>query len=311
MKPCVLTVTLNPVIDKAVIVPDFKVGRDFREESMSVSAGGKGINVSQVLSHIGVKNIATGFLGVIGGSYIKDELAKQKIENAFIMIDGIVRTSLTIIDTKNSKLTRILERGPKVKLSDINKFKGKYSALLNRVSVVVLSGRSIPGAYNSLYAQLIRMAKQKKVLTVFDTSGEPFPRGLKEKPFMIKPNVDEAEELLGRRIRSKKEICVALKEFKERGIELAVITDGSRGAYLYDKDRLIQATPPKINRKNPVGCGDAFIAGFVGLYIKNRPLEECVSWAVACGAANASSIDPGEVSKQTVLECFKQVKINS
>src|SRR3989339_421523 len=310
MEPRILTVTLNPVIDKAVIVPGFKVGHDFREENMSVSAGGKGINVSQVLAHIGVKTIATGFLGVIGGSYIKEELLKQSIENDFTMIEGTVRTSFTIIDPENSKLTRILERGPKVKLSDINKFKNKYSALLNRVSVVVMSGRSVQGANNSLYGQLIRMAKQKKVLTVFDTSGEPFPIGLKEKPFMIKPNVDEAEELLGRRIRSKREICMALKEFKERGIELAIITDGSRGAFLYDKDRLIHAIPPKISRKSPVGCGDAFIAGFIGSYIRNKSLEECVALAVACGAANASSIDPGEVSRQRVIQYFKQVKIN-
>ena len=311
MKPRILTVTLNPVIDKAVIVSGFKVGHDFREENISVSAGGKGINVSQVLAHIGVKNVATGFLGNIGGFYIEEELRKQKIENAFTCIDGTVRTSLTIIDPSDVKLTRILERGPKVKPSDIKKFKRQYSSLLKGVSVVVLSGRNIPGTHDSFYAQLIKMAKRQKVLTVFDTSGEPFPRGLKEKPFMIKPNVDEAEELLGRRIRSRKEISAALKEFKMMGIEMAVITDGSRGAYLYDKDHLIHAIPPKINRKSPVGCGDAFIAGFIGAYIKHKSLEECVSLAVACGAANASSIDPGEVSKRMVLKYFNQVKINS
>jgi 1-phosphofructokinase family hexose kinase len=309
MKKYILTVTLNPAIDKAVYVPGFKVGHDFREQGISISAGGKGINVSQVLAHLNISNIATGFLGKNGATFIESELAKQKIKNSFVKIKGDVRTSLTIIDPAVIELTRILENGPRVTVSDMRKFKQQYRRLLNNAFAVILSGRNIAGAGDSFYGELINVAKKEGVKALFDTSGNAFPLGIKRKPFMIKPNVDEAEEYLKRRVRSQRDIISALKKFYDLGIKIVAITDGSRGAYVYDGAEIFFSRPPRIKRKSPVGCGDAFIAGFIAAYQKKNPLSECISLAVACGAANAASVNPGEIDAKAVRDILKNIKV--
>ena len=111
MKQTILTITLNPAIDKTIKVPNFRIGEDFREETIHLSAGGKGINVSRVLNHLGVKNIASGFLGGRDGNYIKEQLKKERIKHAFCDISANTRTSLTIIDPSLNTITRLLERG--------------------------------------------------------------------------------------------------------------------------------------------------------------------------------------------------------
>ena len=305
----ILTVTLNPVIDKTVNIPQFRMGGDFREEHLSISAGGKGINVSQVLTHLRVKNVATGFLSVNGGGYIEEELECQKIPYDFHPISGGVRTSLTIIDPTSVNLTRIMERGPRVTLPTVLAFKVRYRKLLKNANAVILSGRNIPGAPHSLYGDLIRIAHEEGVISVFDTSGKPYSLGLKKKPFLIKPNIEEAEEVLGTRLRTMSEIKKAAIEFYRRGVKIVTITCGSKGAVVFDGKAMVYATTPKIKRINPVGCGDSFTAGFIAKLTSNKSIEECVRCAIACGSANALSIDPGTIDLKNVHEIERKIQI--
>ncbi len=309
MKDYVLTITLNPAIDKTVTIPNFKIGKDFREKAMSISAGGKGINVSQVLKHLGTKTIASGFLGACGGNYISKELDKEKISHGFVPISNSTRTSLTIIDSKSNTITRLLERGPLVTKKELKAFQKKFESLLKYSQCVIFSGRNIPGAPHSFYAELIERAKRKKVLTVLDTSGKPYKLALLKKPFMIKPNLEEVEQILGKKTNSASKIKEAAFHFYKTGIEITAITMGSRGAVVFDGNEMLEALPPKLKRKNPVGCGDAFIGGFVASYIDKKDFTECVRMAVSCGAANALSINPGSIKSGAIKKIYRQVKI--
>jgi len=305
----ILTVTLNPAMDKTVIVPDFRIGRDFRAKALSISAGGKGINVSQVLGHLGIKNVACGFLGGHDGRHMKQMLDKERISNDFCFVDESTRTSLTVIDPKNTTITRVLERGPRVTGKNIKTFRKKYTSLLTRCQYVVLSGRNIPGAGDSFYAELINLAKRKKVFTVLDTSGDPYRIGLKEKPFMIKPNLGEAEQILCRKISSIRETMQAVKEIGSRDIPITAITLGSRGVIAFNGAQMVFAVPPKVKRKSPVGCGDAYIGGFIAAHSLKKSFTECIKTGVACGAANALSLNPGDIKKNIVNKLYKQVTI--
>jgi tagatose 6-phosphate kinase len=309
MRKYVLTVTLNPAVDKTVMVPGFRTGRDFREQGFSVSAGGKGINVSRVLNSLGISNVATGFLGGSDGDYIKRQLMREKIRYDFCPIKANTRTSLTIIDPLNHNITRVLERGPRVSKSELEAFRNKFHGLLEQASCVIISGRNIPGAPDSFYARLIALAKKKKVIAVFDTSSRPYELGLKKKPFMIKPNLKEAEATLGRVLSRPHQIKKAACALQEKGIPVVAITMGSKGAIVYDGSQMLEAAAPKVKGKSPVGCGDAFIAGFIASYIGNKNLKECLKMAVACGAANALSINPGFISPGAIRKIFRKVKI--
>jgi tagatose 6-phosphate kinase len=305
----ILTVTLNPVIDKTVHIPGFKDGDDFREEKLSVSAGGKGINVAKVLAYLKVPSCATGLLADVGQEYISDALRKQKIMNLFVGIKGSVRTSLTIIDPKTSRMTRIMERGPHASLRECERFKKLYRKALDGAACVILSGHPIPGSPVSFYAELIRIAHRKKVMSVFDGSGKPYIQGLKEKPFMIKPNIYEAEEALHMRLRSEAAIKRAAQVLYDKGIGCVAITRGSRGAYVYNGRSFLYARPPRLERKNPVGCGDSFIAGFVARHVAGYSYAECIRFAVACGSANAISFDPGDVDLKSIYAIYEKITI--
>jgi len=126
---------------------------------------------------------------------------------------------------------------------------------------------------------------------------------------MIKPNIEEAEEFLKMRIRSEEAIKKAAKTFYKRGIKIVAISRGSRGAYVYNGKEFLCARPPKVVRKNPVGCGDSFIAGFIASYTKGKKIAECLRCAVACGSANALSFDPGDIQKKKVRVLMNQVSI--
>ena len=309
MKPRILTVTLNPAIDKTVKVENFKFGQDSYEDAIFLSAGGKGLNVSRVLKRLGIESIATGFVGGASGDYIKKQLNKEKIKHDFCHIKKDTRTSLTVIDSYSKKITRLLERGPLVRNIDCQRFKKKYISLIKKCDYVIFSGKSIPGAPGSFYAQLISQAKKRNKFTVLDTSGMPYKLGLKQKPFMVKPNLKEAEFLIDNRLDSLKKIKQAVCLFHRRGIKIVAITLGSKGAVISDANEILFAVPPKIKQKNPVGCGDAFIGGFIALYGRDKNLLQAARMAVACAAANALSFNPGFINLGTVKKIINQIKI--
>jgi len=311
MKPFILTVSLNPAVDKTALVPNFQIGKDFREKAIFLSAGGKGINVSRVLGRLGSNNIACGLIGGSNGNYLKKQLTKEKIKHDFLAIKGNSRLSLTVIDPATNIITRLLERGPEISKYELNLFRKKFILLLKNCRCVVLSGRSVPGAPDSFYAELITIAKKKNIITVLDTSAKPYKLALLEKPFMIKPNLVEAEDLAGKKLNTLSKIKKFIFCWHKKGIPIIALTLGSKGAIVSNQSEMIFSQPPHIKRKNPVGCGDAFIAGFISAYLKNKSFSECVRLATSCGAANALSINPGFINVTTLKKISAKVKLRS
>lgn len=309
MKNPVLTVTLNPAVDKTIKISNFKLGLEHRFDEIFLSAGGKGVNVSQALKKLGVCSVATGFAGGASGVYIRRKLQKEKIKTAFIEIQGETRTSLTVIDGKSRKTTRILEDGPMVKRKDIHAFKQKFSSLLDHCCYVVFSGRNIPGTGDSFYRDLIHMAKKKGKITVLDTSGLPFSLGLKGKPDIIKPNLREAEIILKRTLDTTSKIKKAIRVFLSKGIKYVIVSLGSQGAIGYNGGEFWSAVPPAQKAINPVGSGDALVAGFIYARLKEYSFAKSLQTAVAVGTANALSIDPGYFTRAQVIHLIKKVKL--
>lgn len=307
----VLTITLNPAIDKTIVVPHFQQGRIFRPDAISLSAGGKGINVSRVLSQLGVNTLASGFLPQKGAEFIRPELFHNHIKHHFVKIDGDVRTNLTILNPVSKRATRIFEPGGVVKRKDVRRFKEIYVKLLQKARIVVISGSNALGVPPILNGQLVSLAKRAGVMTVLDTSLDPFKWGIKRKPFMIKPNLQEAEAILNRRLRNRKQIIRALKDLHHQGAHTVALTDGNRGAYVYNGKQMLKSTTPRVKQKNPVGCGDSFVAGFLWAYLKNKSFADCIRYGSACGCVNAVTVNPGSVSLSQVVRVVKKVTITS
>ncbi|MCK5581476.1 MAG: 1-phosphofructokinase [Candidatus Omnitrophica bacterium] len=309
MKNYILTVTLNPAIDKTIRIRGFRAGHDHRFKDIYYSAGGKGINVSRALQKLKVDTVATGFVGGPSGKYIKVTLSDENIPYDFVDIKDDTRTSLTIIDSKTRQLTRVLEQGPGVSPGDIAAFRKKFLKLLKRCQYVIFSGRNIPGTGNDFYYELILLAHHYNKKAVLDTSGEPLIKGLEARPYLIKPNLHEAEYALQQKLNTRAEIKRAVQSFLDMGVENVIISLGKKGVIASDGGGSFLASPPVKKTVNTVGCGDALVGGFVYARIKGYSFKKSVQFGVATGTANSLNMQPGYFTRIKVARLAREVKV--
>ncbi|MFA5335157.1 MAG: 1-phosphofructokinase family hexose kinase [Candidatus Omnitrophota bacterium] len=286
----VLTITLNPAVDRTV--------RGAREK---LSAGGKGINVSRALKALGVGSVATGFAGGDTGKFIRSALKKERIESRFMEIRGSTRTNLTYI-RPGGKISRRIGKGPVISAAEFRDFKKIFARLLRGRKYAVFSGSNANGLTASAYRELIGIAKRKGVKAVLDTRDAALEEGLKAKPDIVKPNIKEARYICGKN---------PLKCFRVKGARTVLLTMGAAGAAASDGRHTVFARPPKIKAANDVGCGDAFLAGFIAYRLKGKDFSESVRAASAAGAANAASLVPGALNKKDFLWIYSATTTTS
>ncbi|AYO31337.1 hypothetical protein D2962_12675 [Biomaibacter acetigenes] len=208
----ILTITLNTSIDKAYVVENFKVGDVVRVKEAVYTAGGKGLNVTKVISTLGEKVLATGFIGGFSGGFIQHELDKMNIPHEFVKIQGESRSCVNIVDKATHVHTELLEPGPLLTPQNVERFISLYEILLQRANVVTMSGSAPRGVDKDIYKTLITIAKNNGKKVILDTSGDYLKEGMKAFPTMIKPNLSEAENLLGRKITSIEDAARAAVE---------------------------------------------------------------------------------------------------
>jgi 1-phosphofructokinase family hexose kinase len=305
----ILTVTVNPSVDKSIRVQRIERGKEHRSEDLILRAGGKGINVSRTLRKLGMDSIVTGFVGGAAGSCFKKMLSLEKLSFDFVEVCGETRTNLSMIETSTGQTTRILESGPRIRLTERSAFKRLCARHLEKVDHLVIAGKQIPGG-EGLYNELICMAHKRGVRTILDTSGPSLEEGLQARPYMIKPNRLEAEEFFQQSLSSKQAWKKAVQRFLERGIAVVVISLGERGAVGSDGEEVWWGKVPILGKGPTVGCGDAFIAGFLYANRYQYSFAQALCCGIAAGSANAGNQTPhGHFSKSEMIKYAKCVKL--
>ncbi|MBF0478466.1 MAG: 1-phosphofructokinase family hexose kinase [Candidatus Omnitrophica bacterium] len=306
----IVTVTLNPALDKFISVDHLRPGYESLAGEVSIVAGGKGVNVSRALRQFVLLSVrAIGFAGGNSGEHLKQLLEVEKIPNEFYLIHGQTRSNYTFIDN-NGQRTRVLEPGPLVLFSEWKAFLKKYKILLGAQTCVVLSGRNANGLTHSAYGELIRLAHQNQCCCFLDTSGQPLIEGLKAGPDFIKPNQSEAEEVLGYKLSSINRIKKALKEFYQMGARRVIISRGPEGVVAFDGENFFEAAA-RVNFKlvNDVGCGDSCVAGFIGNHISGNSFIESLRFGVAFGMANMQVQIPGGIQMAVAKKILPKVYV--
>ncbi len=305
----ILTVTANAAIDKRYVMERFGVGNVNRVKSCSANAGGKGINVARVASIVGEKMTATGFLGGHAGKFIAERVEARGITSDFVWCEGESRTCINIWDEVNHQQTEFLEPGFSVTKEDCQRLIDKFASLLPKSKVVTISGSEPKGADSSLYKSLIRLAREKGVPVILDTSGKLLEDCLLERPFLIKPNIDEIRMLTGRPMDSRESLIRAAEDLHGDGIETVVISLGGDGSLISCSEGVYEARVPKIDAVNTVGCGDSMVAGFAVGISRGLPMEEIIRLASAVSAANAMRIETGFIVKEDMEALLPQIRI--
>lgn len=312
----ILTVNLNASIDKAYSVDSFKPGTVTRVRQVMPTAGGKGLNVTRILTALEQEVIVTGFIGGFAGAFIEQELTRQKIPFEFTRVQGgETRSCINIIDKSSNTHTELLEPGPHISDKETEQFLTLYMKLVREVDVVTLSGSAPPGIDTDIYAKLIAIAKKADKEVILDSSGTYLVKGIQSAPTLVKPNRFEAEQLLGKQLEDTRDFIWAAQELLNMGPQTTAISLGAKGVLA--ASRLIKevywAAPPKIQPVNTVGCGDAMVAGFAIGLAEKRPLKECIRYAVAVSAAAALSPVTGNLvvdEVDNILKCLSFYHLN-
>ncbi|MFL5907281.1 MAG: 1-phosphofructokinase family hexose kinase [Solirubrobacterales bacterium] len=303
----ILTVTLNAAIDRTVAVPSFRQGNRHRAVEASTVAGGKGVNVARALKSLDRPVIATGLAGGPTGARLMERLAEESILTDFTWIAGESRTNLAVIDPTSGEQTEINERGPDVTAEELERFLEKLLYLARGARLCAVAGSLPPSVPPSFSARMVEELKALGVETIVDTEGEPLLASLRAEPSAVTPNLREAEGAVGHEFTDREDLLRGLASLVELGATDAVITrpEGC-AASLLDADeqrrRVYEVSAPEMEPVATVGSGDAFLAGFVAARYDDRPPEECLRYAVACGAEStlhfgAGGIDPTEVER--------------
>jgi 1-phosphofructokinase len=306
----IITINLNPALDKTVEIPNFEAGTVNRVLSLRLDAGGKGINVSKVILSLGGKSRAVGILGGVAGSFIVDYLDRIGIENSFYFIRGETRTNLKIIDYNRKTNTDINEPGPPLTSEDIEILKQMVFSNLEANTVVVFSGSIPMNVDKKIYGEWISAAKKVGVKTVLDADGELLKYGIEAGPFIVKPNIYELERVLGKKFRDIREVERFARSLLEKyGIELIAVSLGEKGAVFVNKERSVLVDGIKVDVKSTVGAGDAMVAALAYSSDRGYSFEKTVKLAVASGTANVMTSGSQAAHYETIVALEKRVTL--
>lgn len=305
----ILTVTMNPSIDISYPLDELKIDTVNRVVDVTKTAGGKGLNVTRVLSELGDKVAATGLIGGTTGQFLLEHL-DDKVAKRFFPIDGDTRNCIAILHGDNQ--TEILEKGPHISEKEGQDFLSYFADLLDTVEVVAISGSLPAGLPTDYYAHLVEIANKAGKPVVLDCSGAALEAVLKSdhKPTVIKPNNEELSQLLGREISEDlDELKEVLQEPLFAGIEWIVVSLGSKGAFAKHGDTFYKVDIPKIDVVNPVGSGDSTVAGISsGLYHQEADHDLLIK-ANVLGMLNAQEKITGHVNMDNYDALYQQLRV--
>jgi len=296
----IVTVTLSPLIDKTLFTDRLRKGVISRTNRKEMVAGGKGVNAARVLKNFGLPVKAFVMLGGHTGKLYADTVRQEGIRLIPFWVKSPTRFSTRIHETSRELSTTLIEEGESITHDEVHRLKEKAIASIRKAKILVLSG-SAPGAnLATFYRDLIREARGNKTLTILDTYGDAFVRGIRASPFMVKPNRAEYESSTGKRLRTAADFRDAFRYFHDKGIDLVVITLGKKGMRASFKGETFVLKPPTVKEVVPVGSGDCLIAGIVYGLTRNLPIEDCLRWGTAAGCANAATWPIADLNKKQV-----------
>lgn len=283
----IYTVTFNPALDYILELDKLEIGKIQKSKTELILPGGKGINVSTVLTNLEIDNIALGYKAGFVGAEIERLLRNMNVKTDFIDLEeGNSRINVKI---SGEEETAINTNGPQISENKILELLEKLKTL-NENDYLVLSG-SIPSSIkDDIYEKICRIVKKQNVKIVVDATKNLLVQALKYNPFLIKPNNEELGEIFGVEIHTKEDAYVYGKKLKEMGAQNVLVSMGKIGAVLIDevgKEHFLKS--PEGKRVNTVGSGDSMVAGFIAGFLKYNNYEDALKMGVSAGSASALS----------------------
>ncbi|OFW56517.1 MAG: hypothetical protein A2133_03285 [Actinobacteria bacterium RBG_16_64_13] len=308
----ILTVTLNPALDRTMTVPNFQAGFRHRATGTVILPGGKGINVARAAKALGRPVIATGFIGGRKGDQIVAELNDEGILCDFVRVAGESRISTAVVDSATNAVTEINEQGPEIQPDDLVRLHEKLEYLGKAADAVVFAGSIPPGLDDDCYAEMIQHVRRLGLKSFFYTYADPLRLGIKAHPDYVFPKLVEAERVIGYEFTGVEDRINAARTMREMGAGSVVIT------YRYgcvavmaegDGSRTFVGTIPPVDVVSSLGWGDALVGGFAVRLLEGGSHPECLRFGLGCGAANLIDYGAGVFSPADAERLAERVEL--
>ncbi|HEY0075909.1 MAG TPA: hexose kinase [Abditibacteriaceae bacterium] len=318
-----LTITPNLCIERTVRLPQFTAGQVHRvaPEHLAVNVGGKGINVARVATKLSCASHALSWAGRRQKLWLEEELTREGITHQLIETEADTRICLNVLageDFTKTEIvkTEIVEAGSALSIEDGTHLLEAYAALLPQAEMIAICGSYPPSqnpALNMHLGLLVQMAQHAGKRVLVDGKGKPFQLCLNSPtpPWAVKPNLEEAQELLNRAIETPQDERRAVRDILKRGVEVVILSCGARGAYWGTAEGMWFVQAPLVHEVSPVGSGDALVGAFCAKLLETNDLLLAARWGVAAGTANATQSASAFVGPQHIEPLLDEIKISA
>lgn len=304
----IYTVTLNPALDKTVEIPSLTIDAVNRITTVRTDPGGKGINVSKVISKLGGNSTAIGILGGETGRTILSALEDLQLVTRFHFVEGETRTNMKIIDPVQHTNTDINEPGVTVSAEILDTLLQELLHELAPNDIVVISGSMPKGSPKDTYFTWTKACRKKGAKVILDADGDLLKGGLAASPYLIKPNNHELSALVGRTLSTPEELAqTAKKLMADYGISKIVVSMGGEGALYVTETEILYAEGLKVPVGSTVGAGDSVVAALAVAEEAGMRLEETVRLSTATGAANVMCSGTQAAEYEVIKELMPKV----
>ncbi len=307
----IVCVTLNPSVDRTMFVQGLKPNDTNRVLRTETDAGGKGINAARIIAEFAVETAATGFLGGAAGKMVVHVLESENVRHEFVEISGDTRTNILIEDGSGRPPTTFNEPGPQPSPREIELLRKKLMEWAKSAGCVLFGGSIPPGLSTQTVAEFSKLIQQANpaVKIVVDADGEVLKNAISEKPYMVKPNGDEAARLLNERVEDRDGALAAAEKIHNMQIAIALVSMGALGCAMCCDHGRYWAAAPIIEPKSTVGSGDSLLGAMIACLSKGMDAADALRWGVAAGAATAESDGASIGRKSEINRLFEKVKV--
>ena len=306
----IYTVTLNPALDRFIVVDQLLTEDTTRIQSETPYAAGKGIDVSRVIRELGGKGIALGLVGGYDGLQLEGLLINAGVMNDLTRISGETRTNIILREQAKGRQYVISAAGPEVNATEIGLFYQNFNQIQD-MDYLILSGSLPRGVSPNLYGQLILAGKKKGAFIVLDTDGKSLRESIEYQPTCIKPNTYELSRLAERELQTESEIKDVCEKIHQNGIPYILVSRGKKGLLLSSAKQKIKAVAPPVAVDSTVGAGDSAVGGFVLAHSRGQDLADCVRLSCAAGTATAQTPGTELCHRRDVEKILPKVQLSN
>lgn len=281
----IVTVTANTTLDHTVIIPALQENKTIRATGSFYSMGGKPADASWILGEIGIPSLALGFAAGLVGQKVEAMLRARNVMPDFVQVGGETRINTVIIGQDAGSQTTITTSTLEIEPEHVAALREKYIAALDGASCVVLGGTLPKAVQPSFYADLIQLARERGVPTIFDATEPNLSAGLAARPTYIKPNQDELSQISGKPVTTMEAAYKAGRGILDKYGATPIMTFGGDGALAVLPDRAYRIPPLRVDVVSAAGAGDAVLAGLAASIERGQPIEEGLKLGTAAAAA--------------------------